>query len=262
MEVLLPLPVHVFPECTSRPQSVTNSESQPGLLLSHGSVAQQGENPNDLSPLKMSSRMRQKKRLVLEDKTVFQSDSESEDGFLSLPKPICDTAGILYTKQAQDQAAQERLVSKVDSIRMRRVELSEAERKRSKPVSQCLGSLAEYLDHMSFLDSSLQYQPPQVEGACKPQAFDWMGAEVKSGMNDEVRLECGGFVSGFCSEEIKTIIESLSFWKCRAGVSEAWDMAQELEEDVKREAVEELTLPLVSHRKSFSLAHIMPCDPR
>ncbi|KAL7829690.1 hypothetical protein AOLI_G00305750 [Acnodon oligacanthus] len=262
MEVLLPLPVSAFPEPTPIPRSITNPEPQPGLLARHGSEAQKEEHANDLSPLKVSSRMRRKKQLCLDVKSVFQSDSESEDGFLSLPKPSSNPVGNPDTKETQDEAAQEAPSSKTASVRMRRVELSEAERKRSKPVSQCLSSFAEYLDQMSFLDSSLHYQPPQTEGACRPHAFHCTGAEIKSGMTDEVRLECGGRMSGFHLEEINAVIQSLSFWKCRAEVSEAWHKVQGLEEEVRSEAVEELTLPVASHRQSFNLAHSTPCEPR
>ncbi|XP_017558617.1 ATPase family AAA domain-containing protein 5 isoform X1 [Pygocentrus nattereri] len=258
MEVLLPLPVSALPEPTPIPRSVTNPEPQPGLLARHGREAQKEEHADDMSPLKVSSRMRRKKQLCLDDKSVFQSDSESEDGFLSLPKPSSGPVGNPDTKRTQDEAAQKA----PSSVRMRRVELSEAERKRSKPVSQCLSSVAEYLDQMSFLDSSLHYQPPQTEGACRPHAFHCTGAEIKSGMSDEVRLESGGHMSGFHLEEINAVIQSLSFWKCRSEVSEAWHKVQGLEEEVRSEAIEELTLPVASHRQSFSLARSTPCEPR
>ncbi|XP_072532413.1 ATPase family AAA domain-containing protein 5 [Salminus brasiliensis] len=263
MEVLLPLPISALAEPSLPPLPISNPEPQTGHIARLGNVAQQEEHTDDTSPLKVSSRMRRKKQLCLDDKNVFQSDSESEDGFLSLPNPNCNPAGNPDTKQGQDQASQEAPASEAASVRTRRVPLSEAERKRSKPVSQCLRSIAEYLDHMSFLDSSLHYQHPHTEGACRPQAFDWTGAEVKSGMTDEVRLECGGHTSGFESDEINAVIAGLSFWKCRAGVSDAWEKAQALEEEeVRREAVEELTLPVPSHRRSFSLAHSTPCEPR
>uniref|UniRef100_A0A8B9LE45 ATPase family AAA domain containing 5a n=2 Tax=Astyanax mexicanus TaxID=7994 RepID=A0A8B9LE45_ASTMX len=262
LEILLPLPICPLSVRPPPTLPVSNPEPQTGPVARHGSVAQQEEYMDD-SPLKVSSRMRRKKQLCLDDRNVFQSDSESEDDFLSLPKPSCDSAGNPDTKQGQDQAAQETPASEAAPVRVRRVELTEADRKRSKPVSQCLSSIAEYLDHMSFLDSSLHYQPLQTEGACRPQAFDWSGAEIKSGMTDEVRLECGILTNVFDSKDINAVIAGLSFWKCRSGVSEAWKKAQALEEEeIRRKAVEEMTLPVPSHRQSFSLAHSAPCKPR
>lgn len=249
LEVLLPLPIRPLPQ-----RLPSNTESQPGPLARYGNLAEQEEHSDDTSPVKVSSRMRQKKQPYIDSKSALQSDSESsEDGFLSLPKPSSDT------KPAQDEATPDPPASR--AVRMR-LELSEAERKKSQCVSQCLSSLAEYLDHMSFLDSSLRYEPPRAEGACRPQDFNGAGVEVKCGMTDDVRLECGGHVSGFDSEEIRAVSGSLSFYKCKARISEAWNKVQEFEEPMRTETVEELTLPVASHRQRFVLSHSRLLEPR
>ncbi|KAB5530995.1 hypothetical protein PHYPO_G00135780 [Pangasianodon hypophthalmus] len=242
LEVLLPLPICPLPDLINRQRLSSNAEPQPGLLARDGNVVEQEEHSDDTSPLKVSSRMRRKKQLCIDNQSALQSDSESEDGFLSLPKPSSDPK----------PAAQDPPASK--AVRMR-VELSEAERKKSWCVSQCLSSVAEYLDHMSFLDSSLRYEPPHAEAACRPQDFNGAGAEVKCGMTDDARLECGGHMSGFYPEEIQAVLGSLSFYKCKARISEAWNKVQELEEPMRTETVEELTLPVASHRLRFSLFH-------
>jgi len=139
--------------------------------------------------------------------------------------------------------------------------LSEAERKKSKPVTHCLSSLAEYMDHMSFLDSSLHYHPLQAEGSCRPQDFGWTGAKVKSGMTDDIRLECVSRVNSVSVDEMHAALGHLSFRKCKALVSEAWDRAQQLEDEIRREAEEELSLPVAPHRDGFSLAQVTPCEP-
>lgn len=253
LEVLLPLPVRLLPDLVNRPQSSSNTEPQPALLARYGNMVEQEEPSDDTSPLKVSSRMRRKKQLHADVKSALESDSESEDSFLSLPKPSSDT------KPAQDEAAQDLPASKAVRVRM---ELSEGEKKKSRSVSQCLSSLAEYLDHVSFLDSSLHHEPPQIEGACRPHEFYCAGAEVKCGMTDDVRLECGSPVRGFDSEEIQAVLGSLSFYKCKARISETWNKVQELEEPVRTETVEELTLPVASHRQRFSLWHSELLDPR
>ncbi|XP_076865224.1 ATPase family AAA domain-containing protein 5 isoform X2 [Brachyhypopomus gauderio] len=258
LEVLLPLPSRPLPESTLRLGPGPNPDPQPGLLGTHGSKVDQEENTANMSPLKMSSRMRRKKQLYADAKNALNSDSESDEGFLSLPKPRCGPAEEPVGIPAQDQ---EPHASKADVVRTRRVELSDADRKRSKPVSQCLSSLAEYLDHMSFMDSALHYQPLQAEGACRPQSFNWTGAEVKSGMTDDDRLDCGAHACAFDSKELHAVLGSLSFWKCRAGISQAWAEVQEMEEQIRKEAVEDLTLPVASHTRGFSLAHRTLCEP-
>lgn len=245
LEVLLPLPIRLLPYPINRQRLSSNTEPQSGIFARYGNIAEQEEHSDDTSPLKVSSTMRRKKQLDMNVKSALQSDSDSEDGFLSLPKPVFDT------QPAQDEAARGPPASK--SVRMR-AKFSEAERKKSQSVSQCLSSLTEYLDHVSFLDSSLHYKPPQAEGVCRSQDFSGAGAEVKCGMTDDVRLECESHMSRFDSEEIRALLGSLSFYKCKARISEVWNKVQELEEPVRMETVEELTLPVASHRQRFSLS--------
>ncbi|XP_058234103.1 ATPase family AAA domain-containing protein 5 isoform X3 [Hemibagrus wyckioides] len=253
LEVLLPLPIRPLPDPVNRQRLPSNTEPQTGLIARYNNMVEQEEHSDGSSPLKVSCRMRRKKQLNTDTKSALQSDSESEDGFLSLPKPSSDT------KPAQDEAAQDPPASKAVKVK---VELSDSEKKKSQPVSRCLSSLAEYLDHMSFLDSSLHHEPPQTEGACRPQDFTGAGAEVKCGMTDEVCLEGGGHVNGFDSEEIQAVLGSLSFSKCKARISEAWNKVQELDEPTRKETVEELTLPVASHRQRFGLSHSKLLEPR
>uniref|UniRef100_A0A8C1ETJ5 ATPase family AAA domain containing 5a n=1 Tax=Cyprinus carpio carpio TaxID=630221 RepID=A0A8C1ETJ5_CYPCA len=258
MESLLPLPTRLLPQYTLKSQPTPNPQSHPEQVPQ--TVRLQGlEEPSDEgSPLKVSSRMRGRKKIGIGNKDVFQSDSESGDDFLSLTKTSQDPA----QSPNVDPADVSVNVSEAAAVKPRRVVLSEAERKKSKPVMQCLSSLAEYMDHMSFLDSSLHYQPLQTEGSCRPQVFGWTGAEVKSGMTDDIRLECVNRVNGVNVDEIHAALGHLSFKKCKAVVSEAWDRAQQLEEEIRREAEEELTLPVAPHKDGFSLTQTIPCDPR
>lgn len=258
MESLLPLPTRLLPQSTLKSQPTPNPQSHHEQVPQTVRLEVLEEPSDDGSPLKVSSRMRGRKKMGIGNKDVLQSDSESEDDFLSLPKTSQDPAQSTNVDPANLSVN----VSKAAPIKPRRVVLSEAERKKSKPVMQCLSSLAEYMDHMSFLDSSLHYQPLQMEGSCRPQVFGWTGAEVKSGMTDDIRLECVSRVNGVNVDEIHAALGHLSFRKCKAVVSEAWDRAQQLEEEIRREAEEELTLPVAPHKDGFSLTQTTPCHPR
>uniref|UniRef100_A0A8C1EXA7 ATPase family AAA domain containing 5a n=1 Tax=Cyprinus carpio carpio TaxID=630221 RepID=A0A8C1EXA7_CYPCA len=258
MESLLPLPTRLLPQSTLKSQATPNPQSHPEQVPQTVRLEVLEEPSEDGSPLKVSSRMKGRKKLGMNNKDVFQSDSESEDDFLSLPKSSRDPAQSTNLGPANLSVN----VSEAAPMKPRRIMLSEAERKKSKPVMQCLSSLAEYMDHMSFLDSSLRCQPLQTEGSCRPQDFGWTGAEVKSGMTDDIRLECVSQVNGVNVNEIHAALGHLSFKKCKAVVSEAWDRAQQLEEEIRREAEEELTLPVAPHKDGFSLAQTTPCDPR
>ncbi|XP_016344044.1 ATPase family AAA domain-containing protein 5 isoform X2 [Sinocyclocheilus anshuiensis] len=257
MESLLPLPTRLLPQSTLKSQPTPNPQSQ--VQVPQTVRLEVLEEPSDDgSPLKLSSRMRGRKKMGIGNKDIFQSDSESEDDFLSLTKTSQDPAQSTNVDPANVSVN----VSEAAPVKPRRVVLSEAERKKSKPVMQCLSSLAEYMDHMSFLDSSLRYQPLQTEGSGRTQVFGWTGAEVKSGMTDDIRLECVSRVNGVNVDEIHAALGHLSFRKCKAVVSEAWDRAQQLEEEIRREAEEELTLPVAPHKDGFSLTQTTPCDPR
>ncbi|XP_051996027.1 ATPase family AAA domain-containing protein 5-like [Xyrauchen texanus] len=261
MESLLPLPTQPLSLSTLKSQAPPNPPTKPEQVSQDVSLKVLKEPSDDGSPLKVSSRMRGKKKLVMANKKCFQSDSESEDEFLSLPKP--DNAPVQRTNaELSDQSVKESDVSQAAPLKLRCAVLTEADKKKSVPVLQCLSSLAEYMDHISFLDSSMHYQPSQTEGSCRPNDFVWTGAEVKSGMTDELRLQWDSPINGVSAEEIHSALGHLSFRKCRAAITEAWGKAQELEEDIRRKAEEELTLPVALHRQGFSLTQTMPCESR
>lgn len=254
MESLLPLPTRLLPQSTFKPQATPAPQSQPEQLPQTVRLESLDEPSDDGSPLKVSARMKGRKKMSINHKDVFQSDSESEEDFLPLPKNSRDLAQSTNVETAD--------VPEAAPKKSRRIVLTEAEKKKSKPVMQCLSGLAEFLDHMSFLDSSLHYQASQSEGFCRPQDSGWTGAEIKSGMTDDIRLESVKQANGVSVEEVHAVLEHLSFKKCKAVVSDAWDRVQQLEAEIRGEAEEELTLSVAPHRQSFSLTQTTPCEPR
>lgn len=311
MEALLPLPTthltvttHRWPqevsnrtqeESSAEPQEVATSmnsikpEIDPPLPpqtevdpLPHPRLQQLAEgSETDGSPVKVSSRMKKKKKKQLGtrgDLDPFHSDSDSDDAFLSLHTkpppnpPQTQTEG----EDSQDdstsnkvelesvKAREEEVKEKAPAPVRMRVPLTPEQRMKSEPVSHCLGSLAEFLDHMSLLDSSLCLHTSPVGGARHTHRTFGLRAETKDGMNDEPREEChgGSWVEGERAGEIQAAVEALSFQRCRAGVEEAWGKAQGLEGELGKEAVNELTLPVAPHRQGFRLTQDSPCEPK
>ncbi|XP_070958631.1 ATPase family AAA domain-containing protein 5-like [Oncorhynchus clarkii lewisi] len=310
MEALLPLPTTHFTVTTHRrPQEVSNRtqeessadpqevatsmnsikpEIDPPLPLQtevdplpHPKVQQVAEgSETDGSPVKVSSRMKKKKKQLgtRENLDPFHSDSDSDDAFLSLHTkpppnpPQTQTEG----EDSQDdstsnkvelesvKAREEEVKEKAPPPMRMRVPLTPEQRMKSEPVSHCLGSLAEFLDHMSLLDSSLCRHTSPVGGARYTHRTFGLRAEIKDGMNDEPGEEChgGSWVEGERAGEIQAAVEALSFQRCRAGVEEAWGTAQGLEGELGKEAVNELTLPVASHRRGFRLTQDSPCEPK
>ncbi|GLD66733.1 ATPase family AAA domain-containing protein 5-like protein [Lates japonicus] len=268
MEILLPLPHTQLTTSTRKPeQSFPESQDHPSVNPKDqpSSTCLQSDTPpcqarlqrtaesadcsDDGSPVKLSNRMKKnKRRHCLPKQDGLHSDSDSEDGFLSLCKPQS-------APQAKEEV-KERLVSEI----VKRKPLTPEERLKSLPVSQCLESIADFFDNMSYADSSLLVHPDvgDIRRRTPP-----VGAVVKDGMTDESRVETdrGSWARGERVLEIQAAVEALSFHKCRGSVAEAWDKARQLEGELGKEAAAELTLPVAPHREGYSFTQDGPCQP-
>ncbi|XP_014908578.1 ATPase family AAA domain-containing protein 5 [Poecilia latipinna] len=258
MEKLLPLPLtqlstsklythkHCLPESQDlRPvspkqqlssSSLPSDTLPPGVGLLH--AAESADLSDSCSPVKVSSRMKKnKKRHHLPTRDALNSDSDSEDGFPSLSK-------------RQDDPHTEKVKERFVSERVRRKPLTAEEQIKTVPVSQCLQSIADFWDNMSYVDSSLRFHPDGLN-SYRRSSFS---AAIKDGMTDESRVENGreSWTAGSCVVEIQAAVEGLSFHKCQASVAKAWDKVQQLEGELRKEAAEELTLPVASHREGYS----------
>ncbi|XP_076609751.1 ATPase family AAA domain-containing protein 5 isoform X1 [Chaetodon auriga] len=267
METLLHLPLTQLTTSTYKPeQSVSVSQDHPSvnpkelpstcpqfdMLPSHNRLlhtAESADCSDDGSPVKMSNTMRKtKRRHRLPDHDGLHSDSDSEDSFLSLRK--------LQGAPQVKEEVRESLFSQT----VKRKPLTSEERLKSVPVSQCLESIADFLDNMSYMDSSLLTPPERGDN---PRTLQ-VSAAVKDGMTDESRVEIdgGSWVRGERALEILAAVEALSFHKCRVSVTEAWDKAQQLEGELGKEAAAELTLPVAAHREGYSFTQDGPCQPQ
>uniref|UniRef100_UPI003AAECB60 ATPase family AAA domain-containing protein 5 isoform X2 n=1 Tax=Centroberyx gerrardi TaxID=166262 RepID=UPI003AAECB60 len=282
METLLPLPRTELTIPTHRPQqSVSVSQDlpcinpkelppscpQPDTLPSHARLlqaAELAEGSDDGSPVKVSNRMKKKKRRhCLPDQDQLHSDSDSEDSFLSLRKP---QSAPQAKEEAKECAAQDVEMAPAPAPgRVKRKPLTPEQRAKSIPVSHCLESMADFLDNMSYLDSSLLvHTSPRADDTHRRMFSFPVCAAVKDGMTDEPRVEFDG---GSCVGrervlEIQAAVEALSFQRCRAAVAEAWDEAQALEGELGKEAAAVLTLPVAPHREGFSFTQDGPSQPK
>ena len=218
MEKLLPLPLTQLTAPIRKPEkSVSESQDHPSVdpkkqpsstclpsdtLLSQARslhVTESGDCSDDGSPIKVSNRMKKnKRRHCVPGQDGMNSDSDSEESFLSLSKPKGGP-------QAKEEV-KERLVSEM----VKRKQLTPEERMKSLPVSQCLESIADFLDNMSYLDSSLHVHR---EGGDNHRRMTPVGAVVKDGMTDESRVETdrGSWETGERVLEIQAAVEALSF---------------------------------------------------
>lgn len=248
METLLPLPLTLLTTSACKPEQFAflSKDEPPATQTDQLSVpvAESADCLDASSPVKVSNRMKTKRRRCLPDQHGLHSDSDSEDDFVTLSVP-----------QATAQAKKEVKESLV-SEKVKRKPLTPEERLKSLPVSKCLESIGDFLDNMSFLDSSLSAECMNSHRQSLPV--------VKDGMTDESRHETDkeSWMRGERSLEIQSAVEALSFHRCRVSVTEAWEKAQQLEGELGKAAAAELTLPVAAHLDGHSFSQDGPCQPQ
>ncbi|XP_066560307.1 ATPase family AAA domain-containing protein 5 [Amia ocellicauda] len=288
LEELLPLPVRplagpVDTPCVEPKAPETADAKPPAPRPLEGASTPEG------APHSTQRRRGRRKMEMLQfaDRDLFQSDSDSDSGFLTLrtTEAECDTTGAASetrestalapaaTTSIQSEDSNRRVVGSWGPEEARQGPLNQKPSTQTgvklvpweggRLVSRCLGSLADFLDNMSFLDSSLHCEEWPAEGLCwrgGAEGLGWGGAEVKSGLSDEARVERAGAEDG-AARDMQAAVESLSFRRCRAAVSEAWQEARQLSGEPGLQTIEELSLPVAPHRQGFSYGQRDPCDP-
>nr|WKN12656.1 Atad5b [Haplophryne mollis] len=144
------------------------------------------------------------------------------------------------------------------------------EQQAAKVASDRLAALTDFLDLMSYLDSTMPSAAALVSGSCRPGAFVWTGAEIKDGLLDEMREEDDDDRS--LSEErlldIQAGLEGLGCRRCLSRMSAAWTEAQndQVQEEpgdasLRRLMMETRTLPASSGEQSLSFSLRPLCSP-
>uniref|UniRef100_A0A8C5DXF3 Uncharacterized protein n=1 Tax=Gouania willdenowi TaxID=441366 RepID=A0A8C5DXF3_GOUWI len=251
MEHLLPLPLTPLTVSSCKPEQITSvSEDFPPVSLKEIlqpeslqsktrllKTAEAADCSDSSSPIKVSDRMRNKKRRHRKPKQEgLHSDSDSDDGFVSLCKP---------------RAAPQKL----------RKTLTSEERARIIPVSQSLESIADFYDSLSYVDSSLCLHHDQSE---TNRDVSSISVIIKDGMTDDSRIETdkGSRATRDSLLQIQGAVEALSFHRCRAAVGDAWDSSQQLPEEPRKEVSAELSLPVAAHREGYTFNQDGLCQPQ
>ncbi|KAK9407205.1 ATAD5: ATPase family AAA domain containing 5 [Crotalus adamanteus] len=86
-------------------------------------------------------------------------------------------------------------------------------------IFQCLNSLTEFLDNMSFLDCCFTEPTQASKQAGKYEDFIWTKGKIKNGLSDEFSAEYTDWWSSQSSGELKATMEALSFKKCSNSIS-------------------------------------------
>ncbi|XP_028311710.1 ATPase family AAA domain-containing protein 5 isoform X2 [Gouania willdenowi] len=264
MEHLLPLPLTPLTVSSCKPEQITSvSEDFPPVSLKEIlqpeslqsktrllKTAEAADCSDSSSPIKVSDRMRNKKRRHRKPKQEgLHSDSDSDDGFVSLCKP---RAAPQPEKEVNESSTSERKLRKT---------LTSEERARIIPVSQSLESIADFYDSLSYVDSSLCLHHDQSE---TNRDVSSISVIIKDGMTDDSRIETdkGSRATRDSLLQIQGAVEALSFHRCRAAVGDAWDSSQQLPEEPRKEVSAELSLPVAAHREGYTFNQDGLCQPQ
>lgn len=246
METLLPLPHTRLSASAAKPGPLTSLSKIEPPTDPKPQPSVSADCSDDGSPVKVSNRMKKSKRQRrLPSRDGLLSDLDSEDDFVSLAAKTDDFVKLAAKRKEDVEEGSAR-------VQVKRTPLTPEQRLKSLPVSQCLESMGDFFDSMSFLDSCLS----------APHRGD--SPTLKDGLTDELRVETDGesLRRGERLFEMHSAVEALSFHRCLSAAADAWGKAQRLDGELGKEAAAELTLPLADHLNGHSFNQDGPCQPQ
>ncbi|XP_044104301.1 ATPase family AAA domain-containing protein 5 isoform X2 [Neovison vison] len=246
LEFILPLPVNIIPETEDYYGSSVSVDTS---AATKNMKCLAWKHSEEEKPLKKTQKKKKKKKIVtLDDSDLFDTELTFSNEFLSLsPASSSSNSEESKVRDKESNSETKKLNQCVES-NTKSVPCppkTPAEKKRSALVSQCLNSLTEFLDNMSYLDAVLTDVGDQKEFG--QNDFSW--TNVKSGLCDEFSLETSdGWISR-SSGELKAAVEALSFTKCSSTISKALETLNSCKKS-GRDPTKELTLHVPQKRSN------------
>ncbi|XP_045693561.1 ATPase family AAA domain-containing protein 5 [Phyllostomus hastatus] len=250
LEFILPLPVDIIPEteklCGS---SVSVDTSVTTKHMNCLTRKQAGE-----KPLKKSQKKKRKKKMViLDDSDLFDTKSDFSEFLCLHPASSSSNSEESKTKESNSETKElnKCLESNIESIPC--PPKTPAEKKCSALVSDCLNSLTEFMDNMSFLDALLTDGGERKE--LGKNDFSWTNGKVKSGLCDEFSLESSDVWTSQSSGELKAAVEALSFTKCSSTISKALETSLSSCKKLGKDPTKDLTFYVSQKRNDVYFSH-------
>ncbi|XP_074119730.1 ATPase family AAA domain-containing protein 5 isoform X2 [Sminthopsis crassicaudata] len=252
LEFILPLPVHIFPESKDLCILPETSYAPPARKNENHLNAERSE--EDPSLVKAKKVKRQKKMITLDDSDLFDTSLNYSDEGISLPSavPLSNSEeSSSALKSSAKGKSKKTLESDVMFVSLPPETLGQ---QKCPLASHCLNSLTEFMDDMSFLDSLLPNQREQKEFG-KNEDFNWTNGRVKNGLCDEFRQEpCDGRT---CQglEELKAVVEALSFTKCSSTISKVLETSLDSCKKLGKDPTRDFTLCISEQRNNVYFSH-------
>ncbi|XP_068511085.1 ATPase family AAA domain-containing protein 5 isoform X2 [Anas acuta] len=235
LELLLPLPVHYL----SNQSEASNSTLERTTIVSSKS-----KSINSYCSGKKSKKTKNKKRLdILDDSDLFDTELNYSAEFLSLP---ADSS----TSCAEVNSEETKLMMNSEGKDLKNK--TPANDKRSALVCQCLNSLTEFVDNMSFLDCCVNSNTREPLEFSKDEGFNWTNGKIKNGLCDEFSIENTDWWSSQSCSEIKAAIEALSFKKCSVSISQKLETSLSSSKTPESDQLEGLTMHISNTRNYVS----------
>ncbi|NXK03305.1 ATAD5 protein, partial [Herpetotheres cachinnans] len=242
LELILPLPVQVLSN---------QSEASNSILERTTTVSLRNRSTNSYcsgksSPRKKSKRTKNQKRLdILHDSDLFDTALNYSAEFITLPLDSAISGAEVNKEESKFLMNKEEKEIKTKTS---------ANEKRSALVFQCLNSLTEFVENMSFLDCCVNTNTKEPLEFSKDEGFNWTNGKIKNGLCDEFSIENTDWWSSQSCSEIKAAIEALSFNKCSVNISQNLESSLSTSKTPESEQMEGLTLHISNTRNCVSFS--------
>ncbi|NXE87560.1 ATAD5 protein, partial [Menura novaehollandiae] len=242
LELILPLPVQVLSN---------QSEASKSMLERTTTVSAKNRSANSCcsgksSPGKRSKKTKTQKRLdILDDSDLFDTELNYSAEFITLPSDSSTSCAEMNKKESKLLVHKEQKEVKTKSS---------ANEKRSAVVFQCLNSLTEFVENMSFLDCCVNTKTKEPLEFSKNEEFHWTNAKIRNGLCDEFSIENTDWWSSQSCSEIKAAIEALSFNKSSVNISQHLESFLSTSKTPESDQLKGLTLPILNTRNCISFS--------
>ncbi|NXE62411.1 ATAD5 protein, partial [Calcarius ornatus] len=242
LELILPLPMQVLSNQSEASKSVLERTT----VVSSKDRSTNSSCSRKSSPGKRSKKTKAQKRLeMLDDSDLFDSELNYSAEFITLPSDSPKSCVEVSKKESK------LLVHKEQKEVKAKTSVNE---RRSAVVFQCLNSLTEFVENMSFLDCCVNTNTREPLEFSKSEDFHWTNAKIRNGLCDEFSIENTDWWSSQSCSEIKAAIEALSFAKSSVNISQNLECFSTTSKTPESDQLKELTLPVSDTRNCISFS--------
>ncbi|KAM6317395.1 ATPase family AAA domain-containing protein 5 isoform 2-T2 [Podargus strigoides] len=242
LELILPLPVQVL----SNQSEASNSIFERTTTVSSKKRSTNSYSSGKSNPGKKSKKTKKQKRLdTYNDSDLFDTGLNFSAEFLTLPSDSPASCAEVNKEESKLLMNKEEKEIKTKTS---------ANGKSSALLFQCLNSLTDFVENMSFLDCCVNTNTKEPLEFSEDEGFNWTNGKIKHGLCDEFSIENTDWWSSQSCSEIKAAIEALSFNKCSVNISQNLESSLSTSRTPERDQLEGLTLHISDTRNYVSFS--------